>query len=56
MVVLPITMAARSKELTVLARSNTGIVGSTSTRSIDICVRSFCFCVVVCVGSGLAAD
>jgi hypothetical protein len=43
----PITVAARSN-------SNTGIVGSNSTRGMDVCVRLFCVCVVLCVDSGLA--
>jgi hypothetical protein len=54
----PITVAARPKVWTVVARSNTGIVGLNSTRSMDVCVcvcvRLFCVCVVLCVGSGLA--
>jgi hypothetical protein len=40
--------------LTVFTRTNTGIVGSNHTRCMDICVRLFCVCVVLCVGSGLA--
>jgi hypothetical protein len=51
---LPSTVAARSKAWTVFARSNTGIVGSNPTRGMDVCVRSFCVCVVLCVGWGLA--
>jgi hypothetical protein len=51
--VTPITVAARSKAWTVFARSNTGIVGSNPTRGMDVCVRLFCVCVVLCVGSGL---
>jgi hypothetical protein len=38
---MPITVAARSKIWTVLALSNTGIVGSNPTRGMDICVRLF---------------
>jgi hypothetical protein len=38
----------------VTARSNTGIAGSNPTRGIDVCVRLFCVCVVLCVGSGFA--
>jgi hypothetical protein len=30
-----------------------GIVGSNPTQGIDVCVRLFCVCVVLCVGSGL---
>jgi hypothetical protein len=35
------------------ARSNAGIVGSNPTRGMDVCVRLFCVCAVLCVGSGL---
>jgi hypothetical protein len=48
----PITVAARSEEWTVLARWNAEIVGS--RRGCLYCVRLFCVCVVLCVGSGLA--
>jgi hypothetical protein len=48
-----ITVAAQSKAWTVFARSNTGVVGLNPTRIMDVCVRVFCFCVVLCVGSGL---
>jgi hypothetical protein len=41
---------ARSKAWTFFAHSNTGIVGSSLTWGMDVCVRLFC----VCVGSGLA--
>jgi hypothetical protein len=44
------------KRVTVAARSNTGIVGSNPTRDMYVCVRLFCVCVVLCVGSGLATD
>jgi hypothetical protein len=47
-------MAARSKAWTVFARSNAGIVGSNPIQGMDDCARSFCVCVVLCVGSGLA--
>jgi hypothetical protein len=50
---LPITVTARSKARIVFARSNTGIVGSNPTQNMDVCVRLFCVCVVLCVGSGL---
>jgi hypothetical protein len=39
---------------TAFTRSNTGVVGSNSTRGMDVCVRLFCICAVLCVGSGLA--
>jgi hypothetical protein len=42
-------VGARSK-----ARSNAGIVGSNHTQGMDVCVRLFCVCVVLCVGGGLA--
>jgi hypothetical protein len=45
-------MPARSEAGTVFARSNIGIVGLSSTQGIDVCMRLFC--VVLCVGSGLA--
>jgi hypothetical protein len=50
----PITVTARSKAWMVFARSNTGIVGPNPTQGIDVCVRLFCVCVVLCVGSVLA--
>jgi hypothetical protein len=50
----PITVAARSKAWTVFARSNTGDVGSNPTQGMDVCVRLFCVCAVLCVGSGFA--
>jgi hypothetical protein len=50
----PITVAARSKVWTVFARSNAAIAGSNPTRGMDACVRLFCVCVVLCVGSRLA--
>jgi hypothetical protein len=46
--------AARSNSRTVFARSNTGNVGSNPTQDMDVCVRFFCVCVVLCVGRGLA--
>jgi hypothetical protein len=49
-----ITVPARSKVRTVFASSNTGIVGSNPTRGMDDCVRIFCVCVILCVGSCLA--
>jgi hypothetical protein len=52
----PITVAAQSKVWTVFARSNTGVVGLNPTRGMDICVRLFCFCAVLCVSRGLATD
>jgi hypothetical protein len=38
----------------IFGRSNTGIVGSNPTRGMNVCVRLFCVCVVLCVGRGLA--
>jgi hypothetical protein len=37
-------------------RFDTEIVGSNPTGGMDVCVRSFCGCVVLCVGSGLSGD
>jgi hypothetical protein len=51
---LPVIVVARSKTWTVVARSNTGIVVSNPTRGMDICMRLFCVCVVLCLGRGLA--
>jgi hypothetical protein len=53
-VVLPIAAASQSKARIFLARSNTGVVGSNPTGGMDVCVRLFCVCVVLCLGSGLA--
>jgi hypothetical protein len=52
----PITVAAWSKAWTVFALSNTGVVDSNPTGDMDVCVRLFCVCVVLRVGSGLATD
>jgi hypothetical protein len=49
-----ITVAMRSEAWNLFARSKTGIVGSNSTRDMDVCVRCLCVCVILCVGSGLA--
>jgi hypothetical protein len=46
-------MAALPKP-TVFARSNAAIVGSNPTQGMDVCVRLFRVCVVLCVGSDLA--
>jgi hypothetical protein len=50
----PITVAARSRTWTVISRSNTGIVGSNSTRGMVVCIRLFCVCVLKCFGSCLS--
>jgi hypothetical protein len=50
----PMTVTVRSKAWDVFAHSNTGIVGSNPTRGMDVCVRLFCVCFVLCAGSGLA--
>jgi hypothetical protein len=50
----PVTLAARSKAWAVFACLKTGIVGSNPTRGMDVCVRLFYVCVVLCTGSGLA--
>jgi hypothetical protein len=50
----PIRVAARSKAWIVFARSNAGIVISHPTWGMDVYVRLFCVCVVLCVGRRLA--
>jgi hypothetical protein len=50
----PITVAARSKAWIVFARSNAGIVGSNPSQDMNVCLRLFCVCVILCVGIGLA--
>jgi hypothetical protein len=50
----PIIVSARSKASTVFALSSARIVGSNPTQSMGVCIRLFCFCVVLCVDSGLA--
>jgi hypothetical protein len=50
----PIRVAALSKSWTIFARLNSGVVGSNPTQGIDVCVRLYCVCVVLCVGTGLA--
>jgi hypothetical protein len=52
----PIAVAARSKARTVFARSNAGIMVSNLTKGVDVFVRLFCVCVVLCVGSGLVTS
>jgi hypothetical protein len=51
---LPITVTAQSRAWTLFARSNAGIVGSNPTQGMDVCLRFFCVCVVLCEDSGLA--
>jgi hypothetical protein len=46
--------AERSNAWTVFARSDAGIVGSNPIQGMDIRVRLFWVCIVLCVGSGLA--
>jgi hypothetical protein len=48
------TVAVQSKERTVFACSNTIVVGSNPFQCMNVYVRLFCVCVVLCVGSGLA--
>jgi hypothetical protein len=45
---LPITVAARSKVRHFFARLNAGIVGSNPTQGMNVCLRLFCVCVVLC--------
>jgi hypothetical protein len=49
-----IPVPARSRAWTIIARSNTGILGSNSTQGMDVSLRLFCVCVALCVGSSLA--
>jgi hypothetical protein len=49
-----IAVTAQSRAWTVFARSNTGVVDSNPTRRMDVYVRLFCICAVLCVSSGLA--
>jgi hypothetical protein len=51
---VPITVAAWSKTRIVFPPSKAGIVGSNPTQGIDVCMRLFCDCVDLCVGSGLS--
>jgi hypothetical protein len=51
---LPITVASRSKVWTVFACSNTGVVRSNPTQSMNVCVRLFCISVVLYTGRDLA--
>jgi hypothetical protein len=51
---VPITLAARFRAWNAFTRSIAGIVGSNPTQGMDVCVRLFCVCVVLCVGSCLA--
>jgi hypothetical protein len=51
---VPLTVAARSKALTVFAGLKAGIAGSNPTQNVEVCVRLFCVCIVLRVGSGLA--
>jgi hypothetical protein len=44
----------RTVPITVDTRSNFWIVDSNPTRGMDICVRLFCVCVVLCIGTSLA--
>jgi hypothetical protein len=46
---VPITVAVRSKAWTVFARLDAGITSSNPTWDMDICVRLFCVCAVLCV-------
>jgi hypothetical protein len=46
-------VAARARAWIIFPHSNTGVVGSNPTQGMDVCVRWFCVCVVLCVGRGL---
>jgi hypothetical protein len=47
-------MAERSKAWNVFARSKAGILGSNPIQGMDVSLRLFCVCAVLCVGNGLA--
>jgi hypothetical protein len=50
----PITVAGRAVyDMNRLRPLNPGIVVSNPTRGMDVCVRLFSLCIVLCVGSGL---
>jgi hypothetical protein len=49
-------MAARFKTWDIFARSKAGIVSSNPTQGMDVCVRLFCVCADLWVGSGLATS
>jgi hypothetical protein len=46
-------VAAQSEEWSVFARSNTLVVSSNPFRCMDVCLRLFSVCAVLCVGRGL---
>jgi hypothetical protein len=48
LLLLPVTVAARSEAWNIFARSSTGIMGSHPARGMDVCLRLFCVCVVPC--------
>jgi hypothetical protein len=50
---LPVSRS-RSRAWTIFARFKAGIVGSNPTWCMDVCMRLFCVCVVLCVVGGLA--
>jgi hypothetical protein len=54
----PVTVAARSKARTVFASSDAGILGSNPLKAwmSGVCMRLFCVCVVLCLGSSLATS
>jgi hypothetical protein len=52
---VPVTVAARSKAVTVFARSDAVVVSSNPTKGMDVWfVCLFCVCLVLCVVRGLA--
>jgi hypothetical protein len=46
-------MAVQCKAWTVFAHMDAGVMDSNPIQGMDVCVRLFCVCVVLCVGSGL---
>jgi hypothetical protein len=51
---MPITMAARSKARNVFARFSTGVMGSNSSRGMNVFVCSFYVFVLCCIDRGIA--
>jgi hypothetical protein len=44
----PIAAAAQSNAWTGFTLSNTGVLGSNSTQGVNVCLGSFCVCVLLC--------
>jgi hypothetical protein len=50
----PITVAVNAKARNIFTRSNAAIVGSNSAWSVNVYVRLFCVCALLCASIGLA--